>query len=83
VFVAFMTSLGAIFVVGLIAINLLLYFSVVRPVKHLSDLASKVSLGQLDVSEFEISGKGEIAELSRSFARMKMSLVEAMKMLGT
>jgi|SRR5215469_4856638 len=83
VYVAFMSSLAAIFVVGLIAINALLYFSVVRPVNRLSELASKVSLGQLEASDFEMRGKDEIAELSRSFARMKKSLVEAMKLLGS
>jgi HAMP domain-containing protein len=83
VFIAFMSSLALIFAILLAAINLLLYFSVVRPVNHLSDLAGKVSLGQLDASDFEMAGKDEIADLSHSFARMKKSLVEAMKMLGS
>jgi protein-histidine pros-kinase len=83
VFLAFMTSLGVIFSVLLLAVNALLYLAVVRPVNRLSDLASKVSLGQLDASDFPVSGKDEIAELSHSFARMKRSVVEAMKMLGT
>jgi protein-histidine pros-kinase len=78
-----MYSLGAIFVVLMLAINFLLYFSVVRPVNQLSELASKVSLGQLDAGDFHVSGKDEIAELSNSFSRMKKSLVEAMKMLST
>ena len=83
IFVAFMSSLAAIFIILLIAINALLVFVVIRPVNHLSSLASKVSLGDMDAGNFEMSGKDEIAELSHSFARMKKSLVEAMKMLGS
>lgn len=83
VFVTFMSSLAVIFVILLIAINALLVFVVIRPVNRLSSLASKVSLGDLEAGNFEISGKDEIAELSHSFARMKKSLIEAMKMLGT
>jgi len=40
-------------------------------------------LGNSDISEFPVSGKDEIAELSQSFNRMARSLVEAMKMLRT
>ena len=83
VLVAFMFALAAIFAVLLVAVNLLVYFSVVRPVNRLSDLARQVSFGQLDATDFEVGGSSEIAELSQSFARMKKSLVEAMKMLGT
>jgi HAMP domain-containing protein len=83
VFVTFMTSVGVIFVVLLLAVNALLYFSVIRPVNRLSESASKVSLGQLDASDFRVSGQDEIAGLSHSFARMKKSLVEAMNMLAT
>jgi HAMP domain-containing protein len=83
VFVTFMSSLGVIFVVLLIAVNALLYFAVIRPVNQLSVTASKVSLGELDAGDFNVSGKDEIAELSHSFVRMKKSLVEAMNMLSS
>jgi HAMP domain-containing protein len=83
VFRTFMLSLTAVFGVLLVAINGLLLFLVVRPVNRLSSMASSVSLGNSDISEFPVSGKDEIAELSQSFNRMGRSLVEAMKLLRT
>lgn len=81
VFRTFMASLAAVFGILLIAINALLIFMVVRPVNQLSGMASSVSLGNSEISEFPVSGKDEIAELSHSFNRMARSLIEAMKML--
>jgi HAMP domain-containing protein len=81
VFRTFMISLAAVFGILLIAINALLFFMVVRPVNQLSGMASSVSLGTSKISEIPVSGKDEIAELSKSFNRMARSLMEAMKML--
>jgi HAMP domain-containing protein len=81
-FKTFMISLAAVFGILLIAINALLIFMVTRPVNRLSSMASSVSLGNSDISEFPVTGKDEIAELSKSFNRMARSLIEAMKMLG-
>jgi HAMP domain-containing protein len=81
-FNTFMISLAAVFGILLIAINGLLIFMVTRPVNRLSSMASSVSLGNSDISEFPVTGKDEIAELSKSFNRMARSLIEAMKMLG-
>jgi protein-histidine pros-kinase len=67
--------------VGIVAINFLLIFLVIRPVNQLSSMASSVSLGNSDITEFPVTGKDEIAELSLSFNRMGRSLVEAMKLL--
>ena len=81
VFVTFMISLAAVFLLLAVAINALLIFLVIRPVNQLSAMASNVSLGNTEIAEFPVSGKDEIAELSVSFNRMGRSLVEAMKML--
>ena len=81
VFWTFMISLAVVFLVGIVAINLLLIFLVIRPVNQLSSMASSVSLGNSDITEFPVTGKDEIAELSLSFNRMGRSLVEAMKLL--
>jgi len=81
VFWTFMISLAVVFLVGIVAINLLLLFLVIRPVNQLSTMASSVSLGNSDITEFPVTGKDEIAELSLSFNRMGRSLVEAMKLL--
>jgi len=80
-FTAFMLSLAAVFVVLIIAINAMLMFLIIRPVNQLSNIASEVSLGNLNVPDFQASGKDEIANLAESFGRMRKSLVEAIKML--
>ena len=79
----FMISLAVLFAAFIVAINLLLIFFVIRPVNRLSTMASSVSLGKSDITEFPVVGKDEIAELSHSFNRMGRSLVEAMKLLRT
>ena len=81
VFWTFMISLAVVFLVGIVAINFLLIFLVIRPVNQLSSMASSVSLGNSDITEFPVMGKDEIAELSLSFNRMGRSLAEAMKLL--
>jgi HAMP domain-containing protein len=83
VFLTFMISLGAVFVLLAIAINALLFFLVVRPVNHLSKLATDVSTGNSEIADFPTVGHDEIGELSQSFNRMGRSLVEAMKLLRT
>jgi protein-histidine pros-kinase len=80
-FTAFMLSLAAIFIVLIVAINAMLMFLVIRPVNQLSNIASEVSLGNLEVPDFQASGKDEIATLAESFGRMRKSLVQAIKML--
>jgi protein-histidine pros-kinase len=80
-FTAFMLSLAAVFIVLIVAINVLLMYLVIRPVNLLSNIASEVSLGNLTVPDFETSGKDEIASLAEAFRRMRRSLVEAIKML--
>jgi protein-histidine pros-kinase len=80
-FTAFMLSLAAVFIVLIIAINVLLMVLVIRPVNQLSTIASEVSLGNLSVPDFQASGKDEIATLADAFRRMRKSLVEAIKML--
>jgi HAMP domain-containing protein len=81
VFLTFMASLAAVFVLLAIAINALLILLVIRPVNQLSKMATNVSLGNSEIAEFPTTGKDEIGELSQSFNRMGRSLVEAMKML--
>jgi protein-histidine pros-kinase len=80
-FRTFMTSLTAVFAIIFLALNLMLYFVVIRPVTRLSRLADEVSLGKLDSPEFPVRSSDEIGKLAGSFNRMKKSLVQAMKML--
>jgi HAMP domain-containing protein len=60
----------------------MLILVIIRPVNQLSHIASEVSLGNLEVPDFRKSGKDEIATLAESFARMRKSLVAAIKLLG-
>jgi HAMP domain-containing protein len=81
VFLVFMLSLAAVFVVMIVAINALLMALVIRPVNHLAQMATDVSLGNLDIPDFHPTGHDEISSLAEAFARMRKSLVKAMKML--
>lgn len=78
---AFMGSVAVVFAVIFLVLNAMLFLLVVRPVKQLAKIADEVSLGNMDVPEFQISGKDEIAKLAESFDRMRKSLVQAIKML--
>ena len=77
-----MASLVAIFAVIFIVINIMLGQIVVKRVRAMAHAADDISTGHMDVDEFSIKGKDEIADLSRSFNRMRRSLEKAMKMLG-
>ena len=79
----FMTLLTAVFVTIGVALNAMLYWLVIRPVRKLSAIADRVSLGDMQAPEFPARGRDEIGVLSQSFARMRKSLVQAMKMLET
>ncbi|MET0350358.1 MAG: DUF3365 domain-containing protein [Rhizobacter sp.] len=82
-FTVVMALLAGVFVAIGAALNLMLWQLVIRPVSHLSKLADRVSLGELDAPEFKARSRDEIGVLSESFARMRKSLVHAMKMLDT
>ncbi len=80
-FKGFMIALLSVFVAMLIAVNLLLYGLVVRPVRRLARRADQVSLGEDLTLEFPQDGAREIASLGRSFNRLRKSLEKAMNML--
>ena len=71
---------GVFLLIGL-SLNLMLWKLVIQPVSRLSALSDRVSLGELDAPEFATRSKDEIGVLAESFARMRKSLVHAMKML--
>ena len=80
-FHVFMTSLIGIFVAIGVVLNLMLWALVIRPVAQLSKLADRVSLGEMTAPEFKARGRDEIGMLAQSFARMRRSLEQAMRML--
>lgn len=81
-FRAFITSLAAVFVALLAVVNAVLYWLVVRPVRHMAQIADRVSVGDSSAPEFPASGGAEIAALGQAFNRMRRSLDKAMKLLG-
>jgi protein-histidine pros-kinase len=80
-FRVFMVSLTIVFLLIGLALNLMLWRMVIRPVSRLSKLADEVSLGNMDAPEFGVRSRDEIGTLAESFNRMRKSLVQAMRML--
>jgi protein-histidine pros-kinase len=81
-FQTFMISLTAVFAFIFVALNLMLWYMVIRPVTRLSRIADQVSQGEnMDAPDFVVRSGDEIGVLTQSFNRMKKSLVQAMKML--
>jgi protein-histidine pros-kinase len=72
---------AAVFLASLILLDLVLLFTVVRPLRSLSAMADQISVGKLDMPELPVRGKDEIAVLAGSFNRMRRSLERALKML--
>lgn len=82
-FKVFVGSLIGVFVAVGIVLNLMIWFVVVRPVTQLSALADRVSQGDLEAPDFARKSRDEIGVLADSFARMRASVVQAMKMLDS
>jgi protein-histidine pros-kinase len=78
---AMLVALGGIFALILILMNLLLWFTVIRPIRMLSQMADAVSTGDMDVPEVKLKSHDEVGVLASSFNRMRISLVKALKML--
>ena len=77
----FMASLAGVFVFVWVLLNVLLHFVVIRPIKVMAEKADTISKGQIDVPEFDVKGKDEVASMASSFNRMHRSLASALKML--
>ena len=54
--------------------------SVVRPIRHLSEVADQISMGDLEVP-VQVEGEGEVARLGQSIERMRTSVKTAMERL--
>jgi len=77
----FMLILAGTFVVTIIIVDFLLRALVTKPVAEISEMADRVSMGQLDTPEYIHNSRDEIGSLSASFNRMRRSLQNAMSML--
>ena len=80
---AFVVALSAVFLVMLVALNVLMHFFILKPIQRITMLARDVSAGKPDVQEYKVKGKDEIASLGRSFNLMNRSLQNAIRMLET
>ena len=80
-FRTFMLSLAAVFAATFVLLNVMLHAMVIRRVTRLAAIADQVSLGNLDAGEFRTRSRDEIGVLTEALGRMKVSLVQAMRML--
>ncbi len=80
-YLTFMAILLIMSVVVVVILNVLLHYSVIRPVKRISAVATAVSMGDLGAEEYEQKGSDEISALSLAFNRMRRSLESALQML--
>ncbi len=76
-----MGLLLVMFATFVIVLNAMLKNIVIRPATTMSDIADRVSKGDLEVPAFDVDGKDEMATLAGSFNRMRRSLEKAMRML--
>jgi HAMP domain-containing protein len=82
-FKTLLISLSGVFLFTLVLLDLGLLFIVVQPVDRLSRMADEISTGNLSVPELPAKGSDEISQLARSFNRMHLSLVKALRMIET
>jgi len=82
IFMTFTAYLIGIFILIFIAINIMLNKTILQPICKMSELANKISTGQLDLPELDEIGHNEISTLAASFNRMRTSLEQAIKMLN-
>jgi HAMP domain-containing protein len=78
---AMLLSLVGVFVFILLLLNVLLWFTIIRPIRRLSKMADEVSTGNLEVPEVNLKSHDEVGVLAGSFNRMRISLVKALMML--
>lgn len=70
-----------VFVATIAALDGALYLLVIRPLHTVSEAADRISRGETDLHPVEVHGRDEIADVTASFNRMRVSLVKALKML--
>jgi len=80
-FNAFMIILGAVFATIWLVLNVFLHLIIIRRVNNIAVKAQEIAKGDMNVAEFEQSGKDELASLGHSFNLMYRSLSSAVKLL--
>jgi len=77
-----MIYLVAGFAISLAALDWAILFLVIRPVRKLSDMADRISTGDMSLPELPVHGQDEISGLTASFNRMFVSLQKAFRLLN-
>jgi protein-histidine pros-kinase len=77
-----MLNLSLVFLLGIVLLDVGLYFIVVRPLRTISASADLISQGDLDLAQLPVRGNDEVAHVTRSFNRMHTSLKKAMDLLN-
>ena len=80
-FNAFMIILGAVFAAIWLVLNIFLHRIIIKRVNKIASKAEEISKGDMNVSEFQQSGKDELSSLGHSFNLMYRSLSSAVKLL--
>jgi protein-histidine pros-kinase len=80
-FYSFMIALGVLFLVLFLTLNYMIRKLVLNPVRMMTFLADDLSKGNISGDEVNIQGKDEIADLSRSFNRMRRSVIKIIQIL--
>ena len=76
-----MIYLAGMALVTLILLDSAMIVIVVRPVSRLVVAADEISNGNFNVPEISVNGSDEISQLARSFNRMYVSMVKAIRLL--
>lgn len=77
----FLASLAAVFGFVFIALNLMLGWLILRPIRHMARSADRLSSGDFTEPELSERGDHEMAVLGSAFNRMRRSLEKAMEMI--
>lgn len=81
-FKVFLGAIVAIFVIVFVFVNVTFSLMVLRPIAKMARVSEQVSSGDLTAASFEPTGNDEIAQLARSFERMRKSLAKSVSLLG-
>lgn len=80
-FTTFMASLATVFALVFVALNLMMGWLVLRPIRRMAQSADRLSTGDFTEPEFSERGRSEIAVLGCAFNRLRRSLEKALGMI--
>ena len=78
----FLLFLAIVIIVLIVLLGIIYRYSssIVRPIRHLSEVADRISMGDLE-ARVKVEGEGEVAILGESIERMRTSVKTAMERL--